>query len=165
MFHLDTGKIYRAVGLKALRAGGDPDDPRRAVEAAVRARPTQQADLDDPICGDEPPRPPPRSPRCRRGPGGPAGLPARFRQPSRPAGKAGAVLDGRDIGTVVCPDADVKLFVTAVVEARAERRHKELQERGLDAIYARVLADLKERDARDATAEAAAPLRPAADAV
>jgi cytidylate kinase len=81
-----------------------------------------------------------------------------------PGGKAGAVLDGRDIGTVVCPDADFKFFVTASPEARAERRHKELRARGEESIYARVLQDLKERDARD-SARAVAPLRAAEDAV
>ncbi|MFQ5765991.1 MAG: (d)CMP kinase, partial [Rhodospirillales bacterium] len=75
----------------------------------------------------------------------------------------GAVLDGRDIGTVVCPDADVKLFVTASAEARAERRFKELRERGLDAIHGRVLADMKERDAR-ARDRAVSPLELAKDA-
>ncbi|HEY9548775.1 MAG TPA: (d)CMP kinase, partial [Kiloniellaceae bacterium] len=76
----------------------------------------------------------------------------------------GAVLDGRDIGTVVCPEADVKFFLTASVEARAARRHKELLERGEQSIYARVLQDLRERDARD-SGRATAPLRAAEDAV
>jgi cytidylate kinase len=80
-----------------------------------------------------------------------------------PAGKQGAILDGRDIGTVVCPEADVKIFVTASAEARAERRLKELQGRGIEAIYANVLQDMKERDARD-QARAVAPLVPAEDA-
>jgi CMP/dCMP kinase len=75
----------------------------------------------------------------------------------------GAVLDGRDIGTVVCPSADAKLFVTAGVEVRAERRLKELRERGVAAIYEAVLEDMKERDARDSQ-RAVAPLKPAADA-
>jgi len=80
-----------------------------------------------------------------------------------PKGAKGAVLDGRDIGTVVCPDADIKLFVTARVEVRAERRFKELRERGLEAIHGRVLADMKERDARD-SARPVSPLEPAKDA-
>jgi len=82
---------------------------------------------------------------------------------SPPEGKAGAVLDGRDIGTVICPDAPAKLFVTADVEVRADRRHKELLNRGIASIYARVLEELKERDARD-TDRATAPMRPADDA-
>src|SRR3546814_15739160 len=76
----------------------------------------------------------------------------------------GAGLDGRDIGKVICPDADVKFFLTASVEARAARRHKELLERGEQSIYARVLQDLRERDARD-SGRATAPLKAAADAV
>ncbi len=74
------------------------------------------------------------------------------------------MLDGRDIGTVVCPKADVKFFLTASMEARAERRHKELLERGEKSIYARVLQDLRERDARD-SGRATAPMMAAADAV
>ena len=80
-----------------------------------------------------------------------------------PDGKAGTVLDGRDIGTVVCPEAPHKLFVTASMEVRAERRVKELQDRGLEAIYARVFEDMKERDARDSE-RAVSPLEPAKDA-
>ena len=75
----------------------------------------------------------------------------------------GAVIDGRDIGTEVCPDADVKIFVTARPEVRAERRLKELRARGVDAIHGRVLQDMKERDARDAKRDVA-PLKPAEDA-
>ena len=73
------------------------------------------------------------------------------------------MLDGRDIGTVVCPDAHFKVFVTASMEVRAQRRVKELQDRGLEAIYARVLKDMKERDARDSQ-RAVSPLVPAKDA-
>ena len=80
-----------------------------------------------------------------------------------PDGALGAVLDGRDIGTVVCPEATVKLFVTASIEARAARRLKELRERGLKAIHSRVLRDMKGRDARDAGRDVA-PLEPATDA-
>ena len=81
-----------------------------------------------------------------------------------PDGLAGAVLDGRDIGTVVCPDADVKIYVVASPEIRAERRHRELIARGEPSIYPQVLAEIQERDARD-SARAAAPLKPADDAV
>ncbi|MDR3448665.1 MAG: d(CMP) kinase [Alphaproteobacteria bacterium] len=81
-----------------------------------------------------------------------------------PGGAKGAVLDGRDIGTVIAPDAAVKIFVTASAEARAERRFKELQRRGVGATYEAVLADMKARDARDAE-RAIAPTKPAADAV
>jgi cytidylate kinase len=81
-----------------------------------------------------------------------------------PEGKKGAVIDGRDIGTVVCPAADVKLFVTASPEERANRRYKELLDRGEEAIYARVLQEMRDRDARD-SGRAAAPLKPADDAI
>ncbi len=81
-----------------------------------------------------------------------------------PGGKAGAVLDGRDIGTVVCPEAEVKIFVTASAEVRARRRCLELQERGEDAIYEAVLQDVRERDRRDQE-RAVAPLKPAPDAI
>ena len=81
-----------------------------------------------------------------------------------PGGMPGAVLDGRDIGTVVCPDADLKLFVTASTQERARRRHKELRERGEESIYARVLQELQTRDARDSE-RAVAPLRAAEDAI
>ena len=81
-----------------------------------------------------------------------------------PEGKRGAVLDGRDIGTVVCPDATLKLFLTAAAEVRAERRLKELQTQNQHARYADVFAAIVERDARDSS-RAAAPLTPALDAV
>jgi len=76
----------------------------------------------------------------------------------------GAVLDGRDIGTVICPDAAVKLFVTASAECRAQRRYEELQARGIDDTFEQVLADVQQRDARDRD-RAEAPLKPAEDAV
>jgi cytidylate kinase len=81
-----------------------------------------------------------------------------------PPGFEGALLDGRDIGTVVCPDATVKLFVTASAEARAMRRFKELQAAGVGIIYERVLQDIEQRDARDRERQTA-PLRPAGDAI
>ena len=81
-----------------------------------------------------------------------------------PDGFDGAVLDGRDIGTVVCPEADLKLYVTANVEARAQRRLKELHSRGLEADYEHVLQDMKDRDFRDMNREIA-PLKPAQDSV
>ncbi|MEX0351449.1 MAG: d(CMP) kinase, partial [Paracoccaceae bacterium] len=76
----------------------------------------------------------------------------------------GAVLDGRDIGTVICPNAEAKLFVTATAEIRADRRYLELKERGHDISYDTVLADVRARDERDAT-RSTAPMRPAEDAV
>ncbi len=158
--HLDTGKIYRAVGLQVVREGGNPSDEAVALAAA---RALDPADLGNPdLAGDS------------------AALAAskvaaissvravllQFQRDfaARPPGDAkGAVLDGRDIGTVVCPDAEVKLFVTASAEVRADRRHKELLERGETSIYARVLQDMKDRDDRD-TNRSVAPLKPAEDA-
>jgi len=158
---LDTGLLYRAVAAKVLAGGGDPADP---AAAAAAARATAIADLDRPDLREE---------TVAQGASKVAAIPEvraalldlqrRFAaQP--PGGKRGAVLDGRDIGTVVCPDAEVKLFVTASLEARAARRQKELRARGQASIYARVKQEMQERDTRD-SARAAAPLKPAPDAV
>lgn len=159
--YLDTGRLYRAVGARLLAAGAEPDDAGAAARAAKGLR---LADLDAAdLRGDAVAQAASRAaavPAVRQAL---LALQRRFaRQP--PGGKAGAVLDGRDIGTVVCPEAEVKLFVTAGPETRAERRHKELLERGEASIYARVLAEMRERDKRDSE-RSAAPLRPAADAV
>ena len=87
----------------------------------------------------------------------------KFQKEFASQGSKGAVLDGRDIGTVICPDAAVKLFVTATLEARVERRYQELRARGADTIKPRVLAEMAERDRRDSE-RAAAPLKAAPDA-
>lgn len=159
--YLDTGSIYRAVAAKILVAGGDPEDSATA-EAAARALRPIDLERDDL-----------RLEAVSQAASKVAALPGvraallefqRHFATEPPEGLAGAVLDGRDIGTVVCPDADVKFFLTASVEARARRRHKELLERGEQSIYARVLQDLRERDARD-SGRATAPLKAAADAV
>lgn len=159
--HLDTGLIYRAVGHAMLRAGLDPEDATSAERAAKALDPATFAD--PALRGDD----------AANAASKVSAIPAvraallefqrRFAA-SPPGGAPGAVLDGRDVGTVVCPDAPVKLFLTATPEVRAERRVKELRERGLEAIYARVLQDLNERDARD-RARAVAPLTPATDAL
>lgn len=158
--HLDTGKLYRATALHALLAGGDPADPVLAEAAAKRVR---AGDLADPRLREE---------RVAQAASVVAAIPAvraallAFQRnfARHPPGATGAVLDGRDIGTVICPDADAKLFVTASVEARAERRFRELRESGASAIYERVLQDMKDRDARDRERQAA-PLAPAGDAL
>lgn len=167
---LDTGLLYRAAGACALAAGSNPGDPDAAAAAARQLAERLLAEgpgvLADPaLRGDT------MADAASRLSAVPAARAAllevqrRFaRQPTangRPV--AGAVLDGRDIGTVICPDATVKLFVTAAVEERARRRVKELQARGQPAIYANVLEDLKQRDARDSQ-RAVAPLKPASDA-
>lgn len=158
--YLDTGLIYRAVGKKVMDAGADPED---AAAAEAVARQLRAEDLGaDGLRTDEVAQ---AASKVSAVPGVRAAL-LEFQRgfaAAPPDGKSGAVLDGRDIGTVVCPDAPVKLFVTASSEVRAERRYKELQDRGLEAIYARVLEDMKERDARDSS-RAASPLEPAKDA-
>ena len=159
--HLDTGKIYRATALAVLDAGGDPYDAPTSEAAAKTLDLVSLADRR--LNGDE----------VARAASIVAAIPAvraallQFqrgfaRHP--PGGAKGAVLDGRDIGTVVCPDAPLKLFVTASVESRAKRRVKELRERGAEAIYETVLEGMKERDARDSERRAA-PLAAAPDAV
>lgn len=159
--HLDTGLIYRAVGLALLRAGRDPED---AVAAERTAKALDPAAFADPaLRGDDAAS---AASKVSAIPSVRAALldfQRRFAA-TPPGGAPGAVLDGRDVGTVVCPGAEVKFFLTAASEVRAERRVKELRERGLEAIYARVLQDLNERDARD-RARAVAPLTPALDAL
>jgi cytidylate kinase len=155
--YLDTGALYRAVGMSVLRAGGDPADPASA-EAAARA--LDPAGLSDPGL---------RTEDAGQAASKVAAIPAVRAalldfQRAYAAQAPGAVLDGRDIGTVVCPDADVKLFVTASVECRAARRLKELLDKGEPAIGERILQEMRERDARD-RARSVAPLVPAADAV
>lgn len=162
--HLDTGLLYRAVGLAVLRSGGDPADAGLAEQAALALNPSDIALLAD----DAEIRSDTASAAASKVAVVPAVRAAllKFQQDfcaNPPDGKAGAVLDGRDIGTVIAPDAQVKIFVTASAEARAERRLKELQGRGQAATYEEVLSDMKERDARDAT-RALAPTKPAPDA-
>ena len=154
--YLDTGKLYRAVGLAVLQAGQDPSDAEAALAAA---RTIDPARLDDPaLAGDDA-----AAAASKVAAIGPVRAALKDFQLAFAGREPGAVLDGRDIGTVICPGAPAKLFVTASVEVRAERRHKELLSRGEDSIYARVLQELKERDERD-TSRADAPLRPADDA-
>lgn len=148
--HLDTGLLYRAVGWTAERTGRPPAE----VAAALRA-----SDLDNP--------------ELRTDAAGQAASRVAALQEVRSNllnfqkefayRRSGAVLDGRDIGSVICPDAPVKLFVTASLQSRAERRYRELRERGLDTIKPRVLAEMAERDRRDSE-RAAAPLKAAPDA-
>jgi cytidylate kinase len=154
--YLDTGSLYRAVARDVLGQGHDPADPATALASAKA--------LDASTLGDPALRAP--------GLGEAASLVASFpevrqallayqRAFARP--RPGAVLDGRDIGTVICPDAQVKLFVTATPEERARRRYRELTQAGIPISEAEVLADIRRRDERDRS-RAAAPLRQAADA-
>lgn len=163
--YLDTGTLYRAVALATRRGGSDPREEGAAVRVAESLEPSGLAALvGDPALRDE---------ESSQGASIVAAMPgvrAALLQFQRdfaarpPAWAAGAILDGRDIGTIVLPDARVKLFVTASPEIRAERRWKELQARGGAATYTAVLEDLRQRDARDA-ARAIAPMKPAPDAV
>jgi CMP/dCMP kinase len=154
--YLDTGSLYRAVALAVLKRGKSPDDEAAAVQAAGRI--DRAAIADDEI--------------RRAGLGEAASIVAAFPavrqqmlglQRKIAATPPGAVLDGRDIGTVVCPDADVKLFVTAAPEVRARRRLEELARNGETASYEDVLQWLVERDRRDET-RPVAPLKRAPDA-
>jgi cytidylate kinase len=155
--HLDTGKLYRVVGLMVCLAGGDPADPAAAAAAAEQL---DAALLDDPDLMSTANAA--SASIVSAHPGVRAALLAR--QHAFAAAPAGAVLDGRDIGTVIIPDAPAKLFVTAVVEVRAARRAAELARAGRGLPLSVVLADIRARDARD-SGRAAAPLTRAADAV
>jgi cytidylate kinase len=159
--HLDSGKLYRATALIVLNTGGDPADQEAAAAAAHRVDPAALAD--PALLGEAVARASSvvaAIPRVR------AALLAMQREFAAhpPGGAKGTVLDGRDIGTAVCPDAAVKLFLTASTEERAERRLRELRQRGAPAIYGDVLTDMKERDARD-SGRRVAPLAAAPDAV
>jgi cytidylate kinase len=157
--YLDTGLIYRAVGMNVERAGFDPADPARAGEAA---RDLQPEDLSaDDLRTDDAAQA--ASKVAAIADVRAALLDFQRRFAACPPGGKGAVLDGRDIGTVVCPDAGIKLFVTASPETRAQRRLKELQGRGVDTTLDKVLAEMRERDERDSQ-RAVAPLKPADDA-
>lgn len=153
--HLDTGLLYRAVGQTVLDRGGDPADAATALAAS---------DFDETILSD---------PRLKDSAAGNAAsvvsahpevrqalIDRQRRFADRPGG---AVLDGRDIGTVIAPHADAKLFVRATSAVRARRRHDELSRAGSKISYDKVLADIKARDLRDST-RAVAPLRQAKDA-
>lgn len=159
--YLDTGLLYRAVGHAVLATGALPDDPVAATRAAEALDP---AVFDNPaLRGEDTAQ---AASKVSAIPSVRAALLAFQRSfaENPPGGAKGAVLDGRDVGTVVCPHAHVKFFLTATPEVRAERRVKELRERGREAIYARVLQDMSERDARD-RARAVAPSIPAKDAL
>lgn len=158
---LDTGALYRAVGLETVRAGGDPASEPDALKAAERL---SEIDLDDPEIRIESTGN--LASKVAAIPAVRASLLQFQREFARfpPGGKAGAVLDGRDIGTVVCPDADIKLFITADVETRAKRRFfEQFGDKGSAADYRAILNDLIQRDQRDIT-RATSPLKAAENA-
>jgi len=163
--YLDTGKLYRAVGVKLISSGADVDsaadfDSDAALQAISIAKTLRPSELFSLSLNDE-------------GTGKAASLVAAIPdvrsalltlQKECAADTQGAVLDGRDIGTVVCPNADVKFFITADIETRTRRRFKELQKTDKSIIYESVLQDLQRRDARDSSRQTA-PLKIAEDAI
>ena len=154
--HMDTGLLYRAVALNLWRWGGDPGNEFEALRACDGI----SLDGSDPELRSEPVSK--IASAISAYPSVRAALLERQQAFARQDG--GAVLDGRDIGTVIAPDAEVKLFVTATAEMRAQRRMRELLERGMPAHYEDILLDIRARDERDSSREAA-PLRQADDAL
>jgi len=155
--YLDTGTLYRAVGVSVLHSGGSPDDADAATTAALALQPHLiDADMIRTAAAGEAASQVAVHPDVRQAL---AALQRRFAETP-----GGAVLDGRDIGTVIAPDAPAKLFVTADPEVRAARRWRQLISQGEPVSLADVLADIHRRDERD-KARAAAPLVRAADAV
>ena len=170
LFYLDTGSVYRAAAKHIIDLGGNPDDPEAAVSAATYVRDhltwemIDNPDLRTDKVADATSRlsrfPPVREIITET-------LRLYANHPpinSKHKNFQGSVLDGRDIGTVVCPFADVKLYVTANPEIRAKRRFKELSGKEIVTTYETVLQDMMDRDARD-SGRAAAPLKPAKDAI
>ena len=158
--HLDTGLLYRAAARRVIDAGGDAADRDAALRAA---RSLEAADLEGDGLRDEAVTA--AASVLAADPDVRAAL-LDFQRgfaAAPPGGAPGAVLDGRDIGTVVCPGAAVKIFLDAHEDVRAKRRLRELLQRGAKGIHAEVLRDMKARDARD-RGRAAAPLAPAEDA-
>lgn len=154
--YLDTGSLYRAVGLFTLRRGGDPSHEPDAVSAA------KDLDINDFSPEDV------RSEEAGNAASKVAAIPGvraelLSYQRAYAARPGGAVLDGRDIGTVVCPEADAKIFVTASLEVRVQRRIKELRDKGESVNEQRVWDDMAARDARDSD-RSVSPLKPADDA-
>jgi cytidylate kinase len=160
--YLDTGALYRAVGLSLIRAGVNPDNivENQAIDIAKSLdlnltnspliRDDRVADMASRVAAITPVRA--------------ALLDLQRRFAATPQSGRGAILDGRDIGTVVLPSADLKLFIDAAIETRAKRRTKELHDAGQSAMFRDVLADMQARDKRDRT-RSVAPLRAADDAI
>jgi CMP/dCMP kinase len=153
---LDTGLLYRAVGQQVALNGGNADVAADALAACA----FPDALLDDPVLRNE--EVGGLASRVSVHPAVRAAL--NQRQVDFVNQPGGAVLDGRDIGTVIAPHADVKLFVTASAEVRAHRRYEEMLSRGLDVDFDNILADIRQRDERDAN-RVEAPLKPADDAI
>lgn len=155
--HLDTGALYRAVGLAMLQAGLDLSDERQAADCAGKL---DLAFLKDPQLRSQDvgqaASSVARYPAVRQ-----ALLTVQRQFASQPPGEAlGAILDGRDTGSVICPDADVKFYVEASVEERARRRAKELKDKGEDVDIASIAAEITKRDQQDKTRSEAPLVRP-----
>ena len=160
--HLDTGTLYRAVGLQLLHAGQDPQNINKiqcvnscleldiALTTSPLIRSEKVAEMASVLAA---------MPAVRT-----ALLNLQRQFAASPPGPNGAILDGRDIGTVVLPNADIKFFIDADIHTRAERRTKELLKAGQSVIFRNVLKDMQERDTRDRS-RSVAPLRPADDAI
>ncbi|WP_041922015.1 (d)CMP kinase [Hyphomicrobium denitrificans] len=156
--YLDTGLLYRAVARDVEARGGELEDATAAVSAAqsIDAQSLCDPGLRGPLAGD-------KASIIAKIPAVRAAL-LDYQRNFAKSSAEGAVLDGRDIGTVVCPEADIKIFVTASDEARAQRRYLEHQGRGENVAYEVVLEDLRRRDARDRD-RSVAPLEAAGDAL
>ncbi|MGH1404678.1 MAG: (d)CMP kinase [Alphaproteobacteria bacterium] len=166
--HMDTGALYRAVAYEVLQNKGAPENEEDAIRGCASLEERLRSQTDSPL----------DNPDLRNDETGSAASKVASLQTVRnrlleiqrsfaatPGGDYdGAILDGRDIGTVICPNAPLKLYITAKLEIRAQRRMKELQSKGLGATYSTVLEDMRARDARDRGRETA-PLKSAEDAV
>ncbi|HHG74936.1 MAG TPA: (d)CMP kinase [Persephonella sp.] len=169
--YIDTGAMYRAVALKIKRLGINPDDPEAVLEVLknteIDLKPSEEGikifldgeDVSDMIRTEEIGKIASKIARHRK-------VREILVQMQRELGKRAkdAVIEGRDTGTVIFPDADIKFFLTASAEVRAERRYRELKEKGLNVNYDRILREVKERDRLDKTRKES-PLKPAEDAV
>ncbi len=165
--HMDTGALYRAVAFEVITLGKNPEDKNDALQGCKSLQ-KKLLHGKDPLNNSD----------LRTETIGAAASKVAAIQSVRdflidmqrnfanspPKGFDGAILDGRDIGTIICPDAPLKLYITAKCEIRAKRRMKELQSKGLGVTYSAVLEDMRARDARDSSRKAA-PLKPADDAV
>jgi CMP/dCMP kinase len=163
---LDTGAMYRALTLKAIRKGVAPDNDQALAEIARRTRFSyrdSQIVLDGQLVGDSI-RQPEVSEMVSTVAAHPAVREELVRRQREMIGNGGVVVEGRDIGTVVCPDADLKVFLTASPDERARRRHQELSDAGVDISYSSLKREQTRRDSLDTTREAS-PLVPASDAV
>ncbi len=164
--HMDTGALYRAVAFEVIARGGNPDDENDALQGCESLQEKlhddetlNNSDLRTEIIGAAASKVASiQSVRDFL-----TDMQRNFAN-SPPTGFDGAILDGRDIGTIICPDAPLKLYITAKCEIRAIRRMKELQSKGLNVTYKAVLEDMRARDARDSSRKVA-PLKPAEDAV